>query len=181
METEPRAAGGGVPQGASPHRDRRGDRRGERRALGLALCVLALALFACQDAITRYLVQDLSVPQILTVRFIGFAALAFVLAFARRGVRGALATRHPVLQIGRSALLVGEIAIFSLGLRSLGLADMHAVFAAFPLIVTALAGPLLGEQIGWRRWVGVVIGFCGALVILRPGFEVFRPEALLPV
>ncbi|MEL6287186.1 MAG: DMT family transporter [Pseudomonadota bacterium] len=149
--------------------------------LGIALCIAAILLFACQDAITRYLVQDLAVAQILTIRFAGFALLGLAYAVWRLGVGAALRSKRPGAQFVRSALLLIEIAIFTLGLRFLGLADMHAVFATFPLIVTALAAPLLGEQVGWRRWLAVGVGLAGTLVILRPGTGVFEVAALLPL
>ena len=61
----------------------------------------------------------------------------------------------------------------------LGLAESHAIFASFPLIVAALSGPVLGEQVGWRRWTAIGVGFLGLLVILRPGLTVFSPDALI--
>ncbi|MGI9406619.1 MAG: DMT family transporter [Hyphomicrobiaceae bacterium] len=152
-----------------------------RTRIGIAFCVGAFVLFASQDAITKVLVRDLSVPQILTIRFWGFAAFAMFWAAWRIGLRNAIATRRPALQIGRSALLIVEIAVMTLGFRYLALADMHAIFAMFPLIVTALAGPMLGEHVGWRRWAAVGIGCIGPLIILRPGTGVFQIAVLLPV
>jgi len=64
---------------------------------------------------------------------------------------------------------------------TLGLIETHAVFAVYPLLVAALSGPVLGEHVGWRRWVAIGIGFLGVLVILQPGFGVFAPAALIPL
>jgi drug/metabolite transporter (DMT)-like permease len=61
----------------------------------------------------------------------------------------------------------------------IGLIETIVIFSAFPLIVAALSGPMLGEAVGWRRWVAIFIGFIGILVILQPGFGVFAPAALL--
>src|SRR3546814_13231097 len=61
------------------------------------------------------------------------------------------------------------IVLFGLGLRYLGLAEMHALYAVFPLMTLALAGVFLGEFIGVRRWDAAAIGFTGTLIILRPG------------
>ncbi len=74
-----------------------------------------------------------------------------------------------------------EIGLFAYGIRFLGLAEMHAVMACFPLIVTALSMPLLGESVGWRRWAAVLCGFIGTLIILQPGTQVFDPYALIPL
>ena len=62
----------------------------------------------------------------------------------------------------------------------LGLIDTHAIFAVYPLLVAALAGPVLGEYVGWRRRLAIAVGLAGVLVILRPGFTVFSPVALVP-
>ena len=66
-----------------------------------------------------------------------------------------------------------------MGLRGLPLAEAVAVSFTEPLFITALSGPLLGEAVGVRRWAAVIIGFVGALIMVRPGTEAFRPEALL--
>jgi drug/metabolite transporter (DMT)-like permease len=55
------------------------------------------------------------------------------------------------------------------------------VFIAYPLIVAALSGPILGEAVGWRRWAAIGVGFVGVLIILQPGLSVFSPWALLPL
>jgi len=142
---------------------------------------MALALFSVQDAITRTLVQDLPVVQILTARFTAFAVFALIFTGWRVGLRTAFATGAPVLQIARSVLIIVEIGLFALGLRTIGLAEVHAIFSLFPLLVTAFAGPLLGEAIGWRRWLAVCAGFAGTLIILRPGGGVFHSAMLYPL
>lgn len=59
--------------------------------------------------------------------------------------------------------------------------EAHAVFASYPLLIAALSGPVLGEHVGWRRWVAIGVGFIGVLVILQPGLGVFKPEAMVPL
>ncbi|MDD9812035.1 MAG: DMT family transporter [Gammaproteobacteria bacterium] len=90
-------------------------------------------------------------------------------------LKSAFATRQPGLQILRSLLIGGEIMVFAYAIRFLGLAEMHAIMACFPLIATALSVPLLRESVGWRRWLAVCFGFIGTLIILRPGSAVFQP------
>jgi len=77
--------------------------------------------------------------------------------------------------------MCSEIALFAYALRFIGLAEIHALFACFPLFVAALSVPLLSEQVGRRRWLAVLVGLIGTLVILRPGTDVFRLVALLPL
>lgn len=143
--------------------------------------VLATFVFALQDAITKALTTELPVSQILVVRFSAFAVMALYVAHRQIGLRAAFASVVPGLQITRCLLMCAEIALFAYVLRFLGLAQIHALFACFPLFVAALSVPLLGEKVGWRRWLAVVIGFAGTLVILRPGTAVFSSFALLPL
>ena len=77
-------------------------------------------------------------------------------------------------------LLAVEICLTVLSFVLLGLIGAHAIFAVYPLLVAALAGPVLGEYVGWRRRLAIAVGLAGVLVILRPGFTVFSPVALVP-
>jgi drug/metabolite transporter (DMT)-like permease len=76
-------------------------------------------------------------------------------------------------------LLFASALLFFTALRGLPLAEVVAVFFTSPLFITALSGPLLGEAVGVRRWAAVLIGFIGALIMVRPGTEAFRLESLL--
>jgi drug/metabolite transporter (DMT)-like permease len=147
----------------------------------MALCLGAVFMFASQDAATKVLVRDYDVAQFVMVRFWVFAAFAAGYAIHRAGWRRCFATERPVLQGLRSLIMLAEIALFAFGLRFLGLADIHATFATFPLMVTALAPLVLGEKVGWRRWVAVAVGFIGALVVIRPGTGVFSAPVLIPL
>ena len=148
---------------------------------GIALMVLATVVFAAQDTITKALAQSLPIGQIVFVRFCAF--LAFALAFAARGpgVGAALRSAVPARQALRCALMCSEIALFAWALRHLGIAEIHALFACFPLVVAALSAPLLGERVGPLRWAAVALGLLGTLLILRPGSDVFDPWALAPL
>jgi drug/metabolite transporter (DMT)-like permease len=135
-----------------------------------------------QDGLSRHLAEAANTFMIVTVRF-WFLAL-FVLLLAARapgGLRATARTRQPLLQVARGLLLVAEVCILIWAFTQLGLAASHAVFAASPLLVAALSGPLLGETVGWRRWAAIGVGFCGILVILRPGAEVFDPLLAVPL
>lgn len=151
----------------------------QTHTLGISLCLGSMFIFAMQDSITKVLVQDMAVAQFVMVRYWVFALFAVGWVAWRGELRRALHTRKPGLQIARSLLSVAEIAIFNLSLRFLGLAEAHALLAVFPLIAIALASPMLGEKVGLRRWMAVAAGFAGTLIILRPGQEVFKPEAFI--
>jgi drug/metabolite transporter (DMT)-like permease len=137
--------------------------------------------FASMDACTKYIARDFTVAQILFVRSVVFVVLAAAFAHYRGGMRRALISRRPWLQIGRSALAVAENAAFVLAFRYLPLADTHAVAASSPLIVVALSAPLLAEAVGLDRWLAVGAGFAGVLLIIRPGFTAPHPALLIPL
>lgn len=146
---------------------------------GVAATLLATLLFASQDAITKHLTATVSVSQIVFVRFFFFSLFALAWAYRRSGIRKAISSRSMVLQSIRGLLIVAEIAVFAVALRYLGVAETHVLFACFPLMVTALSTSVLGEHVGWRRWTAVGMGFAGTVLILEPGRDVFKPEALI--
>ena len=148
---------------------------------GIALMTLSTAVFAAQDAVTKSLTATLPAGQIVCVRFAFFLAFACLLASRQGGVRRAFRSAVPGRQLLRCLLMCSEIALFAYALRFLGLAEIHALFACFPLVVAALSVPVLGERVGPRRWFAVLAGLAGTLIILRPGSAVFDAHALLPL
>ncbi|MEP6066704.1 MAG: DMT family transporter [Paracoccaceae bacterium] len=155
---------------------------GNNTRLGIALMLTVSVVFALQDGISRHLAGEYNVLMIVMVRYWFFAA--FVISIASRkagGLRETARTEQPFLQTFRGVLLAAEICVMVSAFTVLGLVESHAVFAAYPLLVAALSGPVLGEHVGWRRWLAIGIGFIGVLIILRPGFGVFDPAAVIPV
>ncbi len=148
--------------------------------LGILLMALVSLTFALQDGFSRHLAEATNVYMVVMVRFWFFAAFVMVLGRAQAGsLRAAARTSQPLLQIVRGVLLVAEICVTVIAFTQLGLAQTHALFAACPLLIAALSGPILGERVGWRRWAAIGVGFLGILVILRPGVAVFDAGALV--
>ncbi len=145
----------------------------------IVMLVVATLFFASQDALTKHLMQTLAAYQIVAVRFFFFALFALLYVSRRIGVKVAFRSQHHWLQISRGLLLSGEIAMFAYAIQFLGLAEMHTIFACFPILVTVLSVPLLRESVGWRRWLAVFFGFVGTLIILRPGVGIFQPAVVL--
>jgi len=148
--------------------------------LGIMLMVATTFIFAMQDGISRHLAGEYNVMMVVMIRYWFFAA--FVIAYAARQKAGFRATIHShqlPLQIFRGCLLAGEIMVAILAFVYLGLVETHAIFASYPLMVAALAGPVLGEAVGWRRWAAIGAGFVGILIILQPGASVFTPTMLI--
>ena len=139
-------------------------------------------VFASQDGISRHLAGEYNVFMVVMIRYWFFAA--FVITIAARkagGVKAAARTQRPITQATRGFLLAAEICVMVSAFTILGLVESHAVFAAYPLLVAALSGPILGEHVGWRRWSAIGIGFLGVLFILKPGLGVFNPAAVIPL
>ena len=150
--------------------------------LGVAMMVAVTFIFAAQDGISRHLAGAYNVYLVVMIRYWVFAL--FVLGLALRsagGLKGALRTKHPLMQSLRGVLLVLEIWVAIIAFVKLGLVESHSIFISYPLIVAALSGPVLGEKVGWRRWLAIGTGFVGVTIILAPGSGVFRPEALIPL
>lgn len=155
---------------------------GSNSRLGILLMIATTFVFAMQDGISRHLAAEYNVLMVTMVRYWFFAA--FVIAVAMRrpgGIKAAAKTSQPLIQGLRAVLLVAEICVMVTGFTLLGLVESHAVFAAYPLLIAALSGPVLGEAVGWRRWGAIGVGFIGVMVILQPGISVFNPKAIVPL
>ncbi|WP_416884205.1 DMT family transporter [Marivita sp.] len=149
--------------------------------LGIWLMVATTFVFAMQDGLSQHLASEYNVLMVVMIRYWFFAAFVMFVASRRAGgLRAAAATSQPWLQGFRALLLAAEICVMVLGFTYLGLVESHAIFACYPLLVAALSGPILGEQVGWRRWTAIGVGFIGILIILQPGFGVFSPLAIIP-
>lgn len=154
----------------------------QNQRLGIYLMIATTIVFALQDGVSRHLGASNNVFMVVMIRFWFFAL--FVMAIAARsegGLRAAVRSKRPLTQIFRGVLLVAEVCVMVVAFVKLGLIESHAVFIAYPLIVAALSGPILGEAVGWRRWAAIGVGFVGVLIILQPGLSVFSPWALLPL
>ena len=150
--------------------------------LGILLMTATTFVFAVQDGISRHLAENYNVLMIVMIRYWFFAAFVITIAQRQAGsIRAAAKTSQPILQISRGTLLALEICVMVSAFVLLGLVESHAIFACYPLLIAALSGPVLGEQVGWRRWVAIGIGFVGVLVILQPGYAVFAPAAVVPL
>ena len=148
-------------------------------ARGAALLVLATALFAAMDAIGKGLMQRHDPFQVVWARYAAQAAIVAIIVSPRLG--RVIRTARPGLQVIRSALLFMATLCGFFAFSVMPLADATAIFQTAPLAITALAALILREPVGPRRWAGVMIGFLGALIIVRPGADVFQPAALLPM
>lgn len=144
-------------------------RRADNVALAIGLTLLAIVIFGVQDAVSKTLVQTHSPFQIAMLRFWAFAAFSLVLVSRQGPLKQAFRSKYPWLQGLRALLLVVDIWTFAVALRTVPLAELQAITLVYPLLATLVAIPILGERVGVFRIVAVFAGFCGALVIIRPG------------
>ena len=154
----------------------------QNERLGIFLMVITTIVFASQDGLSKYLATEYNVYMVVMIRYWFFAA--FVVTISSRkpgGVKQVAKTKTPLLQIFRSLILVAEMCVTILAFTLMGLAETHAIFASYPLIIAMLSGPILGEHVGWRRWLAICVGFFGILIILNPGNGIFSPYALVPL
>ncbi len=148
------------------------------RILGIFFMCAAWLTFSGIDASGKYLTSFLPIAQIVLLRYGGGLAYSFALV-AFRGTRGVFRSARPLLQVLRGAILVVATAVNFVALQYLQLDQTAAIMFTIPLLVCILSVPLLGERIGWRRWMAVIIGLVGVLIIIRPGLESFHWAMLL--
>jgi drug/metabolite transporter (DMT)-like permease len=147
------------------------------RLAGILLMLTAVAMFAFGDALGKYIVATYTVGQLMLLR----SCAAFVLMgpsiWHHRGEFRRM--NRPWLQLLRVVLSTIEIAAFFLATVYLPLADVVTYYQATPIFVTALSGLVLGEQIGWRRWSAILVGFGGVLIALRPSAQTITWPAVI--
>jgi len=136
---------------------------------GIFFALVAILIFSSQDAMSKFLVQSVSPFQMTMMRFWAFGAFSLFLALRKGSLTAALRTRQPVWQVLRGLLLITDIWMYVLSLRTVPLAAVQSITLVYPLLVTLFAIPLLGEKVGVFRLIAVTVGFLGALIIVRPG------------
>jgi drug/metabolite transporter (DMT)-like permease len=143
--------------------------RGNPVLAGVAFALAGTVVFSINDLAIKALSGDYALHQVMLIR--AMVGLTFILALAlatRADLRQVL-TRRPGAHALRLAFVLVSNVTYFMGLAALPLADAVAISFVSPLIITALSVPVLGERVGPRRWVAVVIGMLGVLVMTRPG------------
>ena len=146
----------------------------ERRQIPLRgilyMLATAVVVFPLLNASVKYLAADYSLVQIIWIRSVVHLLWMVLLFMPGLGLR-LFATRRLKLQLARSLLQLAALTCFVVGLLYIPMTTATAIFFTGPLIVVALAASLLGERVGIRRWLAVLAGFIGALIIIRPGAD----------
>ena len=144
--------------------------------------ISAIFLLSIMDGISKYLSQHYSVIAINMFRYWFFGALLIFLSYAPKEKKIKLPkTKYKYIQIIRGTILAIEMCFAHYCFLKIGLIESHAIFASGPLIVAIFSLIILNEKFGWRRWLAIIFGFVGILIILRPGLKVFDPISLIAV
>lgn len=176
----------GPPESGPPMRDTREfptDAELVRNRLkAIGLMVVAVVLFSALDSTAKYLVTRESIPvaEVVWARFIGQFTMLLLLvpAFGVMSARALFATSSLGLQLLRSVLMVATTAFNFMALQYLRLDQTVTIVFLAPLVVALLAGPLLGEWVGTRRLIAIVVGFIGVLIAVRPGLGAVHPAVI---
>lgn len=147
---------------------------------GITLMLVGIFFFSVNDTMGKYLVGTYAVGQILLMR--SAAAIVFLAPFIRReGLAAFRLAPRPGLQILRALFATLEVFCFYWALTGMSLADTMTFYLAGPIYVTAMSPLLLGEHVGWRRWLAVLAGFVGVMIALGPSGGTFSIHALVAI
>ncbi len=147
---------------------------------GALLMSLAMAGFTVSDAMVKLVAADLNTGQIMLIRGLMTTALILAVAWRLGALRPLRMLLDPWLGLRTVVEVIAAIAYIR-ALATLPLPNAAAILQALPLAVTMGAALFLSEQVGWRRWLAIAVGFGGVLVIIRPGAEGFTAASLLVV
>jgi drug/metabolite transporter (DMT)-like permease len=149
------------------------------RVRAILLLSLGVTLFGIMDGLGKILAGDYPVVQVIWARYA--FAVPVVLAMTRPGTWPTLLRCERIaVQAARGVLPLLASAAVIVGLTLMPLADLTAIGFASPLLVVALSGALLGERVSNDSWIGVLCGFAGILVIVRPGVGTIAWAAVFP-
>jgi len=140
---------------------------------GVGFLVLALLIWSFQNVAVKWIGGDYSVLEIVTLRSL-VALPCTLLLYRLEGRRGRPTTRRHKLEVVRGVFLFLSYTTHFMGLAALPLADVESLRFSGPLMITALSVVMLGEKVGPRRWLALVVGFAGVLLIVRPGAAAFN-------
>ena len=152
--------------------------RSQNIPLGIGLMVVAIFLFSANDVLGKWLAASYAAPQILLFRSAA-AILVLTPVIGRIGFRALVEVQRPWLQLVRAVLATGEVALFYWSVVYLPLADAMTYYLAGPIYVTVMAAAFLRENVGWRRWTAVLVGFFGVLIALGPSMASFGWPVLI--
>ncbi|RWX79371.1 DMT family transporter [Neorhizobium lilium] len=144
----------------------------------MATCMIVLPVM---DAIAKYMAtfEAMSPGQVTFYRF--FFQFVCVLPLALVMGRSLFAAKRPWMNLLRGALHAAASLMFFVAVKYMPLADVFAIYFVEPFMLTMMSALFLGDRVGWRRWLAIVVGFGGAMIVIQPSYAIFGWTALLPV
>jgi drug/metabolite transporter (DMT)-like permease len=151
---------------------------GDNKARAAVLVLLAIGLASTQDAIIKAMSGTYPVYETMLIRgFTSMPILGVWLAYTH-GIRSVITPLWPRMLV-RALILCSAYLAFILSIAAMPMANMVAIYFTMPFFVAGLAGPFLGERVPYYRWIAIVAGFIGVIVMVRPGIQAFEPASLL--
>jgi drug/metabolite transporter (DMT)-like permease len=151
----------------------------DRRLLGIGMMIAALFCYTVIDSFAKLLsASGMPTMEVVFIRYLGQFVLVLAIFLPREG-KALVTTRSWKLEVARGLCLLGSTVFNFMAITFLPLTVTSAISFTMPLILCALSIPLLGETVGWRRWLAIGVGFVGVLVIVQPGTEAFQPAVIL--
>ena len=142
--------------------------------------LLSLFMLTCSDATTKWLGADYPAGQIICFRAI-FSLIPILVMVVLQGGKASLRIVDRRGQAWRAFFFAVGTSLIAISMIVLPIADAAAIIYAGPLMITAIAIPMLGERVGWRRWTAIAIGFGGVVIMLRPTPNTIQWLGLLPL
>ena len=148
---------------------------------GMALMAGCMIVLPMMDAIAKYMAtfETMSPGQVTFYRF--FFQLVVLTPLFFMTVGSLKAVRRPWMNLLRGALHASASLMFFTAVKYMPLADVFAIYFVEPFMLTIMSALFLGEKVGWRRWLAILVGFGGAMIVIQPSFEIFGWMSLLPV
>ena len=147
---------------------------------GMLIMASAMIVLPVMDAIAKYMAtfEAMSPGQVTFYRFFFQLVCTLPLLLAGGAV---LKTKRPWMNLLRGVLHGAASLLFFVAVKYMPLADVFAIYFVEPFMLACLSALFLGDKVGWRRWLAIVVGFGGAMIVIQPSFEIFGLKALLPV
>lgn len=149
-------------------------------AFGISCALGATVFFSLNDLSIKFLSGDYPLHQIVFVRATVALLITLMIIMPLDGGWAALKTRRPMIHVLRGICVVVANSAFFAGIAAMPLADASAIFFVAPLFITGLSFLFLGEAVGIRRWMAVLVGLIGVIIVVRPTGASFTVVALLP-
>ncbi|MCK8778722.1 DMT family transporter [Rhizobium sp. NTR19] len=148
---------------------------------GMALMASCMVVLPVMDAIAKYMAtfEAMSPGQVTFYRF--FFQLVCLLPLAVVTGSALIHSRRPWMNLLRGVLHAAASLMFFTAVKYMPLADVFAIYFVEPFMLTMMSAVFLGDRVGWRRWLAIIVGFAGAMIVIQPSYAIFGWTALLPV